>query len=161
MVPMPRGAARRCRSSPLLRPVCPGLVPEAPYGDVPEVYVAQLIRSSGGAPELFNLQWGAETPGRPERNRPPRLAHVVLAAGSPEQTLRGIRVRAVRNVTWSGRPGTLLRAAPYPGGGIHGNHLVFRWRAGKREYAASLHAWEPFSETVATLRAVIASMPRP
>jgi hypothetical protein len=136
-------------------------VPEAPYDEVPEVYVAQLIRSSGGAPELFNLQWGAETPGRPGRNRPPRLSHVVLAAGAQGGTLQEIRVRPLRDVAWSGRQGTLLRAAPFPHGGLHGNHLVFRWQEGRREYAASLHIWAPTSETVATLRAIVASMPSP
>ena len=136
-------------------------MPDAPYGAVPEVYVAQLIRSSGSAPELFNLQWGAETPGRPARNRPPRLSHVVVAAGGPGQSLAGVRTRALRRVSWSGRQGTLLRAAPYPAGGIHGNHLVFRWRAEEREYAVSLHAWKPLPEAVATLRAIVASLPRP
>jgi hypothetical protein len=158
---MPRGAARRCRAARLVRPACPRLVPEAPYDERPEVYVAQLIPAGPGAPELFNLQWGAETPGRPERNRPPRLSHVVLAAGAPGEALQGIRLRPLRPVAWSGRRGTLLRAAPYPRGGLHGNHLVFRWQEGNREYAVSLHIWAPPAETVATLRAVVASMPRP
>ena len=136
-------------------------MPEAPYAEVPEVYVAQLIRSSGGAPEIFNLQWGAETPGRPARNRPPRLSHVVVAAGDPGQALAGVRARPLRHVSWSGRRGTLLRAAPYPAGGIQGNHFVFRWRGGEREYAVSLHAWKPFPEAVAILRAIVASLPRP
>jgi hypothetical protein len=60
---------------------------------------------------------------------------------------------------WSGRRGTLLRAAPYPRGGIHGDHLVFRWREGRREYAVSLHAWKPLRETVATLDAIVTSLP--
>jgi hypothetical protein len=42
-----------------------------------------------------------------------------------------------------------------------GDHLIFRWRDAGREYAASLHAWEPFQETVETLEAIVASMPRP
>ena len=40
-----------------------------------------------------------------------------------------------------------------------GDHLIFRWRDGGREYAASLHTWKPFQETVDTLEAVVASMP--
>jgi hypothetical protein len=161
LVAMPPGAARRCRASRLVRPACPRLVPEAPYDELPEVYVVQLIPGGPGGPELFNLQWGAESPGRPGRNRPPRLSHVVVAAGTEGEALQGIRARPLRDVDWSGRQGTLVRAAPYPRGGLHGSHLVFRWQEGRREYAVSLHTWAPLAETVATLRAVVASIPPP
>ena len=160
LVPIPRDAGRKCRSSQLLRPACPELAPEAPYDEIPEVYEARRLPGGGGA-ETFNLQWGAETPGRPARNRPPRLSHVVVAGGPLRTSLRGIEGRPLRRVVWSGRRGTLLRAAPYPRGGIHGNHLVFRWREGETEYALSLHAWKPPGETVATLEAIVASLPRP
>jgi hypothetical protein len=40
-----------------------------------------------------------------------------------------------------------------------GNHLVFRWREGRREYVVSLHAWEPLTEAAATLKAIVASTP--
>jgi hypothetical protein len=32
------------------------------------------------------------------------------------------------------------------------DHLIFRWRLGRTEYALSTHAWEPFSACYATLR---------
>ena len=41
-----------------------------------------------------------------------------------------------------------------------GNHLIFRWREHGRTYALGLHAWEPLSEAVATLRAIVDSLPR-
>jgi hypothetical protein len=63
-------------------------------------------------------------------------------------------------VRWGGRPGVLILAPPYLYGGQAGNHLIFRWREGRRTYHLSLHAWEPFLETVATLRAIVASLPR-
>ena len=123
--------------------------------------MVELRPGGRGGPETFNLQWGAEDPARPERNRPPRLSHLVVAAGRPGTTLRGIATRTLRRADWQGRRGTLLLAAPYPRGGLMGDHLIFRWRDGAGEYAASLHAWEPFQETVDTLEAVVASMPRP
>lgn len=161
LVPMPRDALRTCRSSARVRPVCPGLVPEAPYEEFPEVYVAELLRAARDFPEAFNLSWGAENPARPERNRPPRLSHVVVVAGSPGRTLEGVDARMLRRASWGGRRGALLLAASFPRGGLHGDHLVFRWRQGEREYAASLHAWKPRAETVETLEAIVDSMPRP
>lgn len=41
---------------------------------------------------------------------------------------------------------------------LDGGHLIFRWRSG-REYAISLHAWEPLTEAAATLRVVVGSVP--
>ena len=161
LVPTPEDALAACRSSRPLRRACPRLVPEAPYDERPEVYVVELRPGGRGGPETFNLQWGAEDPARPERNRPPRLSHLVVAAGRPGTTLRGIATRTLRRADWQGRRGSLLLAAPYPGGGLMGDHLIFRWRDAGREYAASLHAWEPFQETVETLEAIVASMPRP
>lgn len=159
LVPMPDEARRTCRGSARLRRVCPALVPEAPYGERPEVFVAELLPAERGSPAAFNLHWGAETPGRPERNRPPRLSHVVVIAADPGGALRGVEARALRRATWAGREGTLLRAAPFPRGGLHGDHLIFRWREGRREYAVSLHAWEPARESVETLEAIVASTP--
>ena len=159
LVPTPEDALAACRSSALLRRACPRLVPEAPYDRRPEVYVVELRPAGRGAPETFNLQWGAEDPSRPERNRPPRLSHLVVVAGRSGTTLRAVETRARRRVSWEGRLGRLLLAAPYPRGGLMGDHLIFRWRDGRREYAASLHAWEPFQETVDTPEAVVASMP--
>ena len=159
LVPTPEDALAACRSSPLLRRACPRLVPDAPYDRRPEVYVVELRPGGRSAPETFNLQWGAEDPSRPERNRPPRLSHLVVVAGRSGTTLRGLETRVLRRTTWEGRRGRLLLAAPYPRGGLMGDHLIFRWRDGRREYAASLHAWEPFQETVNTLEAVVASMP--
>lgn len=159
LVPMPTGAGRTCRSSAVLAPVCPQVVPEAPYDQRPEVYVAELLPATGGSPEAFNLQWGAENPARPERNRPPHLSHVIVAAGTPGEALGDVETRPLGDAAWNGRSGTLLRAAAYPHGGIHGNHLIFLWREGGQEYAVSLHAWKPLAETRETLEAIVASLP--
>jgi hypothetical protein len=159
LVPMPADAGRICRSSAVLAAVCPRLVPEAPYDQRPEVYVAELLPGGSGSPEAFNLQWGAENPARPERNRPPHLSHVLVAAGPPGGTLAGVKTRPLGGAAWNGRKGTLLRAAAYPHGGIHGNHLVFLWNEGGREYVVSLHTWKPLAETRETLEAIVDSLP--
>jgi hypothetical protein len=175
LVPLAPKRVRHCEKSPLLRPACPRLVPR-----VRATYLAHLSRRSGqqGA-DVFNLERGGEDPRHPERNRPPRMAHVVIAAGevghvAPVWSL-GTRRAQLRNglmrrtrahtlrlgrVRWAGKSGRLYLAPRYPKGGVLGNHLVFRWGLRGREYVVSLHAWEPLLEAVATMRAVVASIPR-
>jgi hypothetical protein len=171
---MPARALRACRASSLLRPACPARVPEADYDPRSEIFDARVFALEAGAPQTFNFQWGGETPGRPERNRPPRMVHLVLiggdfenefSVGAREEPRNGLLGRHRRfaldlgPVHWSGRTGRLLLAPPFPLGGINGNHLLFQWRAQRVEYQLSLHAWEPFSEAVATLRAILGSLP--
>ncbi|MGH3034574.1 MAG: hypothetical protein ACRDON_08460 [Gaiellaceae bacterium] len=178
LVPTPPDALRACRRSPLLRRACPQQVPEAPFDPDSEIYQAHVFPSGPGGTRTFNLSWGGEYP-RPERNRPPALVHIVLVGGRPLGPLEGIDIPQPRRAElrdgllhrsrgralsfgtalWHGLRGRLLLAPPYPRGGIMGNHLVFRWRDGKREYALSLHAWEPLTETAETLRRVVASAP--
>lgn len=176
LVPAPPDALRACRRSSLLRPACPPRVPEAPFDPGSEIYQAHVFPSGPGGTRTFDLSWGGEYP-RPERNRPPALVHVVLVGGRPLGPLEGIdlpqprraalrdgllrrernRALSLGSVLWNGRRGRLLLAAPYPRGGIMGNHLVFRWREGRREYALSLHAWEPLTEAAETLQRIVAS----
>jgi hypothetical protein len=171
---MPEGALRKCRAVPILRPACPPKVPAAPYDPRSEIYDARVFATGRGNARTFNFQWGGETPGHPERNRPPRMVHVVLVGGEFESEFpvdgraapadglmrtnrrTGIDLGAVG---WNGRDGRLVLAPPYPRGGINGNHLLFRWSEGGADYQLGLHAWEPFTETVATLRAMVESLP--
>jgi len=60
---------------------------------------------------------------------------------------------------WGGRSGSLVLEPPYPHAGTDSNHLVFSWKQSGRSYAVGLHAWEPFLESVATLRALVESLP--
>lgn len=59
----------------------------------------------------------------------------------------------------AGKAGELVLAPPFPLGGMNGNHLAFRWRASGREHAVTPHGWEPFLETVGTLRSIVRSIP--
>ena len=54
---------------------------------------------------------------------------------------------------WNGRHGVLVL------GDCFANHLCFRWRERGVGYQIDLHGWEPFTQTVASLRAIVASLP--
>ncbi|MDQ3857907.1 MAG: hypothetical protein M3327_05590 [Actinomycetota bacterium] len=172
LMPMPAAALRRCRRSELMRPACPARVPRVSLTGIEAGVYHDFPNRDAHA---FNLQWGGEYRGTPELNRPPGMLHLVILAGSrvsspfalttPTPIRDGV-IREPRNrgilfpsVRWAGRRGVLVLAPPYGLGGVEGNHLIFRWSEGDTQYALSLHAWEPFRETVATLRRVIASLP--
>jgi hypothetical protein len=173
---LPAGALGKCESSLLLRPACPTRIPAAPYDPQSAIYDARLSRQFPSRDaHTFNLQWGCETPGRPERNRPPRMVHLLLVAGAvepvfpvgvhaePRDGLMHTKRRVgldLGSVRWSGRSGRLILAPPVPFGGVEGNHVIFNWREGGIDYRLSLHAWEPFMESVATLRATVGSLPQ-
>ena len=165
-----------CERSGLLRPVCPRRVPR-----VRARYLSNLSVELTGKHvlDVFNLERGGEDPRRPERNRPPRLAHVVAVAGNVErlaafrepraetaEPLRDGLMRRPRTaplsfgrIRWAGRPGVLYLMPSFPHGGMLGNHLVFSWRERGRRYALSLHAWEPLTEGVRTLHEMVDALP--
>jgi hypothetical protein len=61
--------------------------------------------------------------------------------------------------SWAGHRGELILAPPFTySDSIHADHLIFLWRSDGRDHAVSLHAWEPFTESVATLQAVVDSI---
>jgi len=142
-------------------------------------YLNHLAVEGGGTRfslATFNLERGAEYRDAPERNRPPRMAHLLVVGGHVERSAAGVfddlrhvalrdgLMRRARDRSlgfgtrwWSGHAGQLFLAPSYPRGGMLGNHLVFRWRTGRRTYVLSLHAWEPLTEAAATLRAVVGS----
>jgi hypothetical protein len=151
---------------------------------VPKVGAAYLLNLSveltgRSALDVFNLERGGEYPKNPERNRPPRMGHVVAVAGNVERLasfrepsdetgnqLRDGLMRRSRGaplsfgrVRWAGRVGALYLMPPFPHGGMLGNHLVFSWRQDERPYALSLHAWEPLTESAATLEAMVQGLP--
>ena len=162
------GTVSLCRSSRLLRPICPGRAPR-----VRAPYLVHLSRDPKS--HVFDLERGAP---RPRRTAPPWRAHITLVAGDVEhvapftypQRVSAPTTRlfhAQRRVaysfgtrSWNGHGGTLYLAPPFLFGGQLGNHLVYRWRVGRIEYAVTLHAWAPLSQAIETLRAVVESAPR-
>jgi hypothetical protein len=107
------------------------------------------------------------------------MAHLVAVAGNVERLASfreprdetGERVRdgllrrrrgapvSFGRARWADRIGALYLMPPFPHGGMLGNHLVFSWRQDKRPYALSLHAWEPLTESVATLQTMVEGLP--
>jgi hypothetical protein len=173
---IPEDALSRCRQKPLLEPACPRMVPRASTSKFYRV----LTNSPRLTPEYgqVSIEWGVPYPGISARNRPPRFAHLVVAAGdlsgafpfnwpdgstgsTSEQDIERKRRHALLlgSPSWGDKEGELVLASSFPHGGINGDHLIFRWTENETSYAVTLHAWEPISETRATLEAVIASIP--
>lgn len=176
LVPLAPKRFAHCRRSSLVRAACPRLVPSVRAAYLSHLAV-DLLRPPSPPLAVFNLERGGEYPGEPERNRPPRMAHLAIVGGRVERIAAGVftfRRRPVRlrrglmarertrslyfgRVRWAGLSGDLLLAPGYPVGGMLGNHLIFDFRNGTGRYAITLHAWEPLPEAAATLRAVVAS----
>lgn len=129
---------------------------------------------SGRGDYVFFSEWGAPYPGVTAKNAPPRFVHVVAHAGElgkafpfewpTEKTPLSDRIPKNRtkptlidNVTWYGKRGTLVLAPSFQAGGIDGDHVVFRWAEGRKEYAISIHAWSPLAESIEALEAVLGS----
>lgn len=174
LVPLAPKTVAHCRRSALIRPACPRLVPR-----VRAPYLAHLVREIARPYRLdvFNLERGGEAPADPRRNRPPRMAHLVIAAGdvwrlAPVWSLGTMRARvedgamararshtlALGRRAWGGHTGKLYLGPPYgSNGGTLGNHLIYRWHGDRADYVISLHAWEPLSEAEVLLRRVVES----
>lgn len=82
LVPLSAAKREHCERSGLLRPLCPRLVPK-----VGSAYLSNLAVELTGpwVLDVFNLERGGEYPQDPERNRPPRMGHVVAVAGNVER----------------------------------------------------------------------------
>ena len=175
LVALAKARIEHCRGSPLLRAICPTRVPgvRAPYLS----HLARDLLGHAGSLDVFDLERGGEDPAQPDRNRPPRMAHIGILAGDTERIAPwrepwGRHAVALRNgllktkreqplsfglATWGDRRGLLFLVPPHPAGGYLGNHLVFVWRSGSSSRAVTLHAWEPLSEAAATLHAITIS----
>jgi hypothetical protein len=169
MMVLPAKATEKCRRDDAVRPVCPTEVPKVKTGSFHHITAPQ--------PDwpVFSAEWNAPYPKLTERNAPPRLAHVVVHAEHrhmfpfkwpSESHPRGSGIMDKREdallldtPTWGGRAGALVLAPSFPSGGIDGDHLVFRWEQDGRVFAISLHAWRPLNESVATLQAIVESIP--
>jgi hypothetical protein len=118
---------------------------------------------------------------RPTQNRPPRFAHVIVQRGRLADVMNVVEAHGVRRAkpsnsllasdvsaaitfgarNWRGRHGSLFLAptSSYIES-IDAGHLIFIWRtSAKDKEIVSLHAWSPLGEAIATLRALVRSLP--
>jgi hypothetical protein len=178
-MPTPQTVLRKCRSDSALAPACPTRMPRVSLR--PVVRWGRTYPSLHTYPKSVDGIFGIERRFQtgPDLIRPPILhLEVEAVAGRP----RGFRFQwpttgrvAVRSGLldeartkpvyfgrrdWGGRVGSLALSPPYPLGGSQADHVVFRWRSGPTTYLVGLHAWEPVTEAVVTLRRVVDSLPR-
>jgi hypothetical protein len=170
MAPPPAWFTSACRSL-RTRAICPTLIPAGPTTYVSAFLEPRWRLSHGQSDDLLSVSWGGPH-SDPARNRPPAFAHLELAAG--DISLAGkVGGGAVppRNGMMANREGEAaesavrLTSSNWGGGSLvlgdcFGNHLCYRWRRAGADYQVGLHGWEPFTETVATLRQIVQSIPR-
>lgn len=130
--------------------------PQADYEDnAPPTYV-HVVLEAGDLRDAFETfhhpssgrvfhEWSDALVGKRRRE----LAHKRI----PEALFLG-------RVNWAGRRGTLVLVPSFDDvSSIHADHVLFRRQSGGFSHAVSLHSWEPFRQTVETLRKIVESMP--
>jgi hypothetical protein len=169
LMDLPAGHVTECRRFARLRPACPENIPV-----VDDSHGRARSFRSGRDHVLFFSEWGGPYPGLTPKNAPPRFAHLVVHAGDLDGAFPfawPTRRAAIRDpipnkrrtaillgaVTWSGKQGSVVLAPSFPTGGIDGDHLIFRWTEGGKEYAVTIHAWSPLGAGIDALEAGVAS----
>jgi hypothetical protein len=171
LAPLPPRLRETCLRVEVLAARCPAEVPATETR-----YRVRELEYGTDSYRVMDFESNAPYPRIGRRNAPPRFAHVVLKGGDLTKAfyfewpsgpmvavvdaLKGNRQAPLLLGTrsWAGRQGALVLAPAFPAGGVDGDHLVYRWEDGDREYAVSLHAWKPLDECVATLRALVESV---
>jgi hypothetical protein len=171
LVPLPPRLRETCLRVEVLAAHCPAQVPATETR-----YRVRELDFGTDSYRVMDFEANAPYPRIVRRNAPPRFAHIVLKGGdltkafyfewpsgpmvSVTDALEGDRQTPLllETQSWAGRQGTLVLAPAFPAGGVDGDHLVYRWEEGDREYALSLHAWEPLDQCVATLRVLVESV---
>jgi hypothetical protein len=167
----PVRALRHCPERPPLDGDCPVIVPEPS-----DHLLVESFGKPGGRFQVLEMSAGAPRKD-PAANAPPAFVHVVIEAGDARhlidfgeatgtESLEDSLLEQKRDLpvglgtrTWGGVTGDLILAPSFPGGGAHGDHLVFRWRRGGVIHNVSLHAWTPIAETESALKRMVASIP--
>jgi hypothetical protein len=167
-----------CASVAELRRFCPGRVPLTRQRGWTMIFRAPTRRFPVA---LFELQSGVAWGGFKEHvHRPPILGNVVVlggrflrltarafpTSGAKPVVLRngianGLRRRpiALGPRRWSGIGGELsLTPSSYYDLGELSDLVVFRWRDKAGAHAVGLNVWEPLTDAVATLRAIVSTL---
>ena len=178
MIPTPRWALAACTTVAELRRFCPGQVPLTRQRGWTVIFTAPRRRFPVA---LFELQSGVAWGGFRERvHRPPIFGNTVVLGGKfmrlnarafPTSRARpvvlrngianGLRRRpiALGPRRWSGIGGELsLTPSFYYDLGELSDLVVFRWRDTAGDHAVGLNVWEPLTDSVATLRAIVSTL---
>jgi hypothetical protein len=179
LIETPRNVSSLCQKVLGARSRCPSLLPAA-TGPLE----ASAIGSGAGITlKTLNIEQGVFD--AQLASRPPEFVHVVLQKGdlaSTEETFSYSRSHVVRarnglldsqvrrrlaahaeavflgSRSWRHHRGDLILVPSFESvDSIHAGHLLFRWKRGRETLMISLHAWEPLTEAVATLRCVVVS----
>jgi hypothetical protein len=164
-----------CRRSKKLPLTCPKLLPR--MSQPPPHWETSVCLA--GRSGCLGLTWDVlDMVDAGYGNRPPIWSHISIYAGNLKTAFRfayptnGVRPRPldglfaksrpkalfVGSYRWGGKVGTMVLAPSYPSGGEQGDHLIFRWKRDNIGFAIGLHAWEPLSQTMATLKTMIESI---
>ena len=180
MIPTPRWALAACASVPELGRACPSLVPLTRSRQWTLSFIAPSRRYPVAA---LQLQSGVQVGGNQEHDhRPPIFGNTVVLEGEfmrlasrafPTSRARpvalengmanGLRrhVVALGRRTWSGIEGELsLTPTTYAAEGALADLVVFRWQDARGDHAVGLNVWEPLTDAVATLHAVVSTLTR-
>lgn len=127
-----------------------------PRRDAPPRF-AHVVVESGDLKQAF------ETFDYPQGGVPARIRNGLLRSREREHASNPHAPRALwlGRVRWGGKSGTLVLVPSFKYvDSVHASHLIFRWQEGSINRDVSLHAWEPFLQSVKTLRAVVESVPQ-
>jgi hypothetical protein len=164
MVESPQWLSLLCRS--MIAQPCPREIPR-PASSFTIVQVGPYAngRSTTTTPtRLIDAAWGGAT-GRTGLDRPPRLVHLILSNGdrpsraTPTDTNLATLLRhgypprpiLLGHPTWAGHDGTLSL------GDCFGDHLCYRWTSKGTTDLVSIHAYDPLTQTISVLRAIVTS----
>lgn len=119
-------------------------------GDGRDAYLFELHRDDDGrrpfhvlfggrarplALDVVRSSWPARLPSDDEL----RLIGSRQLEPGDHAALKPVRLRVLRRTTVAAKRALLLRAAPFPDGGVHGGHHVIVWNDGGHGYAVSMH----------------------
>lgn len=135
-------------------------------------YLVEINYREATASGVFHLLFGgrcgrfslATTAGRWPRDRTLRddlrlVGASIRRPGGPPT--RPVALDVVEDSRWRGRRALMLRARPYPVGGVHGGHFVLLWNDDAGGRVVSAHFREPPATRVAwTLLNVLADSSR-
>jgi hypothetical protein len=178
MIPTPSWALAACASVPELRRFCPSLVPLTRTRQWTLSFYAPTRRYPVAT---FQLQSGVQWGGNQEHvHRPPIFGNTVVLGGGfmrlasrafptsrarpvavRDEMANGLRRQAIPlgRRAWSGIEGELsLTPTIYAAEGTLADLVAFRWHDALGDHAVGLNVWEPLTDAVATLHAVVSTL---